>query len=168
MGVKTHAALWASLIMLILYLIGHYTLPNGPDNARIVINSLVIGVNLAVCLTWAKRAYASLRTGISTGTDNIFVGVWLGSVVSLAYFVYLVIVIGYDLREWSRHVPIGGIFTVGFFLSASSLLLTPLNTKEDIEPVSMRWWILAVGISMFIAGSIMTLAFLGVVALGSV
>lgn len=161
MGVKTHAAIWASLVVLAFYLIGFYFIPNGPDAARIVINSLVIGVNLAICLTWFKRAFAAARTGIASGTDNIFVGVWLGSFVSLCYFIYLVAIIGFGLRDWSRTVPLGGIFSVGFFLSASALLLTPLNTRDEIEPVSMRWWMMAVGISMFIAGSIMTLAFTG-------
>ena len=168
MGVKTHAAIWASIVVLAFYLVGHYTLPNGPDDARVVINSLVIGVNLAICLTWFRRALDAVKAGIASGTDNIFVGVWLGSFVSVGYFFYLITLIGFGLRDWSRTVPLGGIFSVGFFLSASALLLTPLNSKEDIEPISMRWWLFAVGASMFIAGALMTLAFTGVVNLNQI
>lgn len=163
MGIKTHAALWAASVVLVLFLVGHFLA--GPDSARIVINSLVIGMNLAVCLTWFKRAFDAFKAGVRTGRDNIFIGVWLGAFVNILYFLYLVTVIALGRPDWSRTLPIGGLFSVGFFLSAAALLLTPLNTTEVIEAISFRWWLFAVGISMFMAGSLMTLAFTGFVNL---
>lgn len=167
MGLRTHTALWASITVLALFLVGHYFV--GPDPARIVVTSLVIGVNLAVCLTWFKRFLHSLVNGITDGAQNIYFGVWIGAFILLAYFVWVVTVISLGRPEWTRALPVGGIFTVGFFVSAVALLLTPLNTKEEIEPISLRWWFTAVALGGIAAGILMTLAFFGVVtfALGA-
>lgn len=163
MGLRTHTALWASITVLVLFLVGHIFI--GSDPARIVVTSLVIGVNIAVCLTWFKRFLSAIANGISDGAQNIYFGVWIGAFVILAYFVWVVVVISLGRPDWAKTLPVGGILTVGFFVSAVALLLTPLNTKEEIEPISLRWWFTAVAIGGIAAGSLMTLAFLGVVDL---
>ena len=165
MGLRTHTAVWISGTLLVMFYIGHFLI--GADPARIVASSLVIGVNLAVCLTWFNRALEAFRRGVSDGAQNIYVGVWLTSFVSLAYFMYIILILAWGRPEWSRDWPIGGSFYVGFFLASAALLLTPLNTKEELEPVSLRWWLLAVAIGGVVSGIMMTLAFLGVINLNS-
>lgn len=163
MGLRTHTAVWISVTLLVFFYMGHFII--GPDPARIVIASLVIGVNLAVCLTWFKRAWEAIRHGIRDGSHNIYIGVWLSSFISLAYFLYIVGILAAGRPEWSKALPIGGTFYVGFFLASAALLLTPLNTTEELEPVSLRWWFVAVALGGVAAGIMMTLAFLGIVTL---
>ncbi len=163
MGLRTHTALWVSGALLAFYLFGHYFI--GPDPARVVITSLLIGAYLAVVLTWFNRAKKAVKGGVTTGTDNIHIGVWLNAFISLGYFIWVVAIIALDRPAWTRELPVGGIFTVGFFLSASALLLTPINTKEVLEPVSLRAWLISVAAGGVASGVVMTLAFLGIVNL---
>lgn len=161
MGLRSHTAIWASIVLLVFFLIGHYFIDH--DRARIVANSLTVGVYLAVMLTWFRKFRGAVVRGIKDGTDNIFVGIWVNAFVMVSYLVYIAVLIALDLREWARVQPIGGIFTVLFFLSGASLYLAPVNTQEEIEPVSLRWWLAAGIIGGMVAGVIMTLAFLGIV-----
>lgn len=166
MGLRTHTALWASGILLAAFLIGHYLPAIGPDRARIVVNSLVIAANFAVCLTWFRRAWTAIKNGVSNGAQNIHLGVWLGSFVMLSYFGWVIMLIALGRPDWSKLTPIGGLFSIGFFLAATSLLLTPINTDEEIEPISFRWWLISVALGGVLGGVIMTLAFMGVLSLG--
>jgi|SRR6478609_9264019 len=160
MGLRSHTAIWASIALLAFFLIGHYFV--GHDKARIVVNSLTVGVFLAVMLTWFKKFRNAVAAGIKDGTDNIFVGIWLLSFVMVVYLVYIAVLIAFGLRDWSRTQPFGGIFTIMFFLAGSSLYLAPINTHEEIEPISLRWWLTAGVLGGVASGVIMTLAFLGV------
>lgn len=161
MGLRSHTAIWASMVLLVFFLIGHYFVDH--DKARIVANSLTVGVYLAVMLTWFRKFRGAISRGISDGTDNIFVGIWVSSFVMVSYLLYIAVLIAFGLRDWARTQPFGGIFTVLFFLSGASLYLAPVHTQEKIEPVSLRWWLLSGVLGGVVAGVLMTLAFLGIV-----
>lgn len=161
MGLRSHTAIWASMVLLVFFLIGHYYIDH--DKARIVANSLTVGVYLAVMLTWFRKFRGAVARGIVDGTDNIFVGIWVNAFVMVAYLVYIAVLIAFDLRKWSQTQPFGGMFTLLFFLSGASLYLAPVNTQEKIESVSLRWWLLSGVAGGIVAGVLMTLAFLGIV-----
>lgn len=157
---RSHIAVWASAFVLAFFLTGHYIF--GPDPARIVVTCLAIGMHFAVCLNWLGRFVSALRSGIQNGAQNIFVGIFLESFVVMAYSIWVVYLISEGRPLWARESPIGGLFYVGFFLASASLMVAPLNTRERIESVSFRWWIAAFGAGCVLAGSLMTLAFVGI------
>ena len=163
MGLRTHTALWASVILLAFFLFGHYFVD--PDKARVVVTSCAIGIFLAVVLTWFRRAWHAVTDGIRDGTQNIFVGVWIVAFVMVAYLAWIAFLISSGRPERARTLPVGGVFMVLFFLGGAALYLAPVNTREVIEPVSLRWWLGAGVAGGMVAGSIMTLGLMGIVSL---
>ncbi len=164
MGLRTHAVIWTSILLLVFFYVGYFTF--GADPARIVILSLVVGVNTAICISWFRRFVEALRSGVKDGAQNIFVGIWLKAFVNSGYFFYVGLVIALGNPYWLRNSPIGGTFFVAFFLASAALLLAPINTTEEIEPTSLKWWLFAVAMGGVTSGVMMTLAFLGIFEFG--
>lgn len=158
---KKFVALWASIAVLALFFIGHYVF--GRDDAKIVVDSLVIGAAVTIVLTWGRAAIVALRSGVQDGASNILVSIWLIWLCLLGLFVWIVAFQASGRPDWLRQTPIGGTISALIFLSGAYAIMVPVRDVVQL-PIPTLWrWMVGVGAGMFVAGSLMTLAFLRIV-----
>ena len=161
---RNHVALWASVFVLALFFTGHYVF--GRDNAKIVVDSLVIGAAVTISLTWFRATSIAVREGFRDGAANILVSVWLIWTVLLGFFGWVVYYQAMGRPEWLRLSPVSGTFSCLIFLAGAYAILVPVNDTATLPTPSMVRGIVGVGVGMFVAGSLMTLAFLKIVNFG--
>lgn len=163
MGLRTHTAVWASLLVLAAYFAGYYAL--GYTQAKIVVDSLVVGVAVAIAVNWARKAFEHFFSGMRNGTSNLIVGTWGVWQTLLLYFVYVIAFQLLGRPEWLRSSPISGMFSTLFVLCGTFTLLAPVNTTDQLERRSLFGWFVAVAIGSLVAGVLITLALLRVLVL---
>lgn len=161
---RFNVALWASIAVLALFYISHFVF--GRDDAKIVMDSLVIGSSVTICLTWVRAAVKALRSGVRDGGSNILFSVWLIWTVLLWYFVWIVTFTAMGRPDWLRQSPIGGTFSSLIFLAGAYAILVPVNDVATLPTLSLIRWVVGVGVGMFVAGVLMTLAFLKILSFG--
>jgi hypothetical protein len=160
--VFTHRAVLAAALLLIFYLIGHYTF--GKDQAKGVFDSLLVGASLAVSLNMRRMAWAHIKRGMPDGSSNMIVTVWLTHTLLFIYFLYVVmytVILGRP--AWLMQSPFAGMVSVLFFVSSATAVLTPINTAEKIERVSFWRWTIAVAAGGMLAGGLIVSGLLGLV-----
>jgi hypothetical protein len=158
-----NTAAWLGLVTLAAYFVGYYVF--GHDQAKIVMDSLVIGSAVTIFITWAHGAIVSLRSGVRDGAGNILLAVWIVWTVILLYFVYVQFYTYLGRPDWLRLSPVGGLLSAMFFLAGAHAVLTPVNTTITLHRASLRWWLAGVFFGALTSGILMTLAFLRIFSL---
>src|SRR5690606_2415893 len=91
---------------------------------------------------------------------NVSVAVWLSGSLLMFYFLWVVFFTSQGRPEHLRQLPIAGLFSCMFFVVQALAILTPVNTTEPIERLSLFGWFVAVAAGSTFAGIVGTLTFL--------
>lgn len=160
-----HITLILGLVVILFYIAGHYAF--GKDRSITVIYALVVGCSSTIMLNWFMKGIQHARDGLRSGASNILFSTWLTWTVLFALFLYSIIFVLLDRPLALQTSPIAGLISSLLVVSGIVAVLTPINTEEEIEKPSLISWFIAVAIGFFIAGVLVTAAFLNVLPLSA-
>lgn len=118
----------------------------GFTTAKLVADSLVLGVAAGMAWTWHNVAIQAIKRGARTGTDKIILTVWLAWFMLLVQRAYVIFAAMIDRPEWlvAGFVPIliaMMIFLAGFFgLSAPATGTEELPKRQQLHLI-VGWFI---------------------------